>query len=405
MSEHSRWSRVTRLVHEGERLPAPQATPTATPIYTSTTYTYQTAAELDEAFASGNGYVYARYGNPTITALEQALAVAEGGMGAVVFGSGMAALHAAILAAGTPRGETAPQVRGIVASRDLYGATVNLLQTFFAEQGVPVTYCDACDLAAFEQAIAATNPNVVLIEQISNPLLRVADIAGIARLSKAAGARLVVDATMTTPIVQRPLEHGADLVVHSTTKYIGGHGDATGGVVVAKASMVRDSLTRTVKLLGAVLGPYEAQQTLRGIKTLFLRVRQQCQNAAEVAAWLSEQPEVAQVHYPGLASHPQHMLASQFFTDGLYGAMVSFVLRDNTREAVFRFTDRLRLILPATSLGDVYTLVSIPSISSHRDLSAEQRTERGISDGMARLSIGIEDVRDIISDLRHALDG
>ena len=398
------WSLSTRLIHTGERARPPAGRPTATPIYTSATYIYDSADELDQAFASGEGYVYARYGNPTVDALEQALAAAEAGVGAVAFSSGMAALHAAILAAGTPRGSTHPRIRGILAARDLYGASTNLLAEFFAAQGVPVAYCDMCDLAAVDAAIAELQPDVLLAEQISNPLLKVVDIAELARRAKAAGARLVVDSTMTTPIVQRPLTLGADLVVHSATKYLSGHADATGGAVVARASLVRDTLRRHSKLLGSVLGPFEAQLILRGVKTLALRVRQQCDGAAAVAAWLAEQPQVARVHYPGLACHPQHELAARSF-DGRYGAMVAFELRDADRAAMFAFVDRLKLILPATSLGDIYSLITLPLISSHRDLTPEQRAERGIGDGMARLSVGIEEPGDIVADLRQALAG
>lgn len=397
------WSLLTRLVHDGERQPAPTARPTVTPIYTTNTYLYDSAAALDEAFATGQGYVYARYGNPTVAALEHVMATAEGGSGAVAFGSGMAALHAALLAAGTPRGETTPGKRGILAARDLYGATTTLLEDFFAAQGVPVTYCDMCDLTAVEHALADTQPGVVLLEQISNPLLRVVDVAALAQRTRAAGARLVVDSTMATPLVQRPLTLGADLIVHSATKFLSGHGDATAGIVVARSSLLRDLLLRYVKLLGAILGPFEAQMVMRGIKTLALRVRQQCANAATIAAWLAEQPQVAHVYYPGLPSHPQHALAQQAF-DGLFGAMVSFNAHTTERAALLRFVDALRLVLPATTLGDIYSLVSLPMLSSHRDLTPEQRAERGIGDGMVRLSIGIEAVEDIIADLRGALD-
>jgi cystathionine gamma-synthase len=396
------WSLLTRLIHAGERGTPPQGLPTAMPIYTTATYIYPNTAALDEAFGTGQGYVYARYGNPTVGALEQVMATAEGGAGAIAFGSGMAALHAAILAAGTPRGATQPQVRGILAARDLYGATTALLETFFAAQGVPVAYCDMCDLAAVDAAIDTAHPDVVLVEQISNPLLKVVDIDALARRAHAAGARLIVDNTITTPIVQRPLDLGADLVVHSATKYLGGHADATGGIVVARTTLLRDTLRSYNKLLGAILGPFEAQLITRGIKTLSLRVHQQCDNAAAVAAWLQEQPEVARVYYPGLSSHPQHDLAARVF-GGLFGAMVTFELRVGRREALFRFVDGLRLILPATSLGDIYTLVSLPLISSHRDLTIEQRAERGIGEGLVRLSIGIEEMGDLIEDLRGAL--
>lgn len=396
------WGLLTRLIHAGERVPPPEGLPTATPIYTTATYVYPSTDALDAAFASGQGYVYARYGNPTVAQLEAAILAAEGGSGAVAFGSGMAAMHTAILAAGTPRGATQPAIRAILASRDLYGTTTTLIDDFFGSQEIPVGYCDMCDLAEVDAAIEKLRPNVLVVEQISNPLLRVVDIAALAQRARAAGARLIVDSTMTTPVLQRPLELGADLVVHSATKYLCGHADAAGGLVVARASLVRDTIRRYSKLLGAVLGPFEAQLIARGMKTLALRVRQQCANAAQVAAWLAAQPEVARVYYPGLADHPQHALAAQLF-GGLFGAMVSFELRRGDRAGLARFVDSLRLILPATSLGDIYSLVTIPQISSHRDLTPEQRAARGIDEGLVRLSIGIEESADIIADLRGAL--
>src|SRR5262249_8276423 len=261
---------------------------------------------------------------------------------------------------------TQPAVRAILASRDLYGATTMLLEDLFAAQEIPVAYCDMCDLATVDKVIAELQPNVVLVEQISNPLLKIVDVGALAQRAHAAGARLIVDNTIATPIVQRPLDLGADLVVHSATKYLGGHADATGGVVVARATMVRDILRRYSKLLGAVLGPFEAQLIARGVKTLSLRVRQQCANAAAVATWLAAQPQVARVYYPGLASHPQHDLAGRSFGQ-LYGALVSFDLAcpheqrsTGERQGLFSFVDALRLILPATSLGDIYTLISVP---------------------------------------------
>jgi cystathionine gamma-synthase/methionine-gamma-lyase len=192
--------------------------------------------------------------------------------------------------------------------------------------------------------------------------------------------------------------------VHSATKYLGGHGDVTGGVVVTRSALPRDTMRAYTKILGGVLGPFEAQQLLRGVKTLALRVRQQCANAAVVAAWLAEQPQVARVYYPGLASHAQHALAAASF-GGLFGAMVSFDLADGDRERLYRFLGALRLILPATSLGDVYTLVSAPMMSSHRDLTPEQRAARGIGDGLVRLSVGIEEPADLLADLGQALAG
>jgi cystathionine gamma-synthase/methionine-gamma-lyase len=392
----------TRLVHSAERAEPPRGRPTATPIFTSATYVFERAADLDAAFASGEDFVYARYGNPTVAHLERALADVEGGAGAVAFATGMAALHAAILTAGTPRGATQPQVRGVLASRDLYGATTGLLEDFFAAQGVPVRYTDFCDLEQVSAALAELKPSVVLAEQLTNPLLKVIDVKALATLAHQAGARLVVDNTLATPILERPLELGADLVVHSATKFLGGHADVSAGIVVARPTLLKDLLRRYSKLMGSTLGPFEANLVARGMKTLDLRLRAQCASALTLAHWLESQAAVARVYYPGLATHPQHALATERFA-GLYGALVSFDLKSGARESVFRFIDALKLVLPATSLGDVYSLVTAPLLSSHRDLSPEQRAERGIGDGLVRLSVGIEAVEDLRSDLDAAL--
>jgi cystathionine gamma-synthase/methionine-gamma-lyase len=395
------WRLETRLVHAGERPPAPAATPTTVPIYTATTYLYDSLAALDAAFASGEGPTYTRYGNPTVDALAAAVAAAEGARGAAVYGSGMAALHAALLAAGTPRGETAPRPGTILAARDLYGSTTVLLDELFAARGARVVYADLCDLRAAEAAIAAERPALVLVEQISNPLLRVADVAGLAALCKAAGARLVVDSTVATPVLQRPLTLGADLVVHSATKYLAGHGDVAGGVVAARAGLLHDTLVRQGRLLGASLGPFEAQQILRGMKTLALRVERQCASALAVAEFLAGYPAVERVYYPGLPGDPGRALAAAAF-GGRFGGLVSFDLRGGGA-ALERFVDGLRLFLPATTLGDLYSLVTVPAISSHRELGAAARRERGIGDGLVRLSVGIEAADDLVADLGRAL--
>lgn len=396
------WRLETSLVHSGERAGAPRATPTATPIYTATAYAYPGLEELDAAFATGEGYLYTRYGNPTVAALEAAVAAAEAGRGAVAYGSGMAALHAALLAAATPRGETAPRPQTILAARDLYGSTTVLLDELFAARGATVAYADLCDLAAVDAALATHRPQVVLIETISNPLLHVADLAALAARCRAAGARLVVDSTLATPVLQRPLTLGADLVVHSATKYLGGHGDAAGGVVVARAGLLHDTLVRQARLLGASLGPFEAQLLLRGMKTLALRVERQCDNAAQVARFLAKHPAVARVAYPGLPGHPGHALAAATF-GGRFGGLVSFELRRDEPGAVAAFVNRLKLFVPATTLGDIYSLVMVPAMASHRELSPAQRAERGIADGLVRLSVGIEAADDLVADLAAAL--
>lgn len=395
-----RWHFNTLLVHQGEQSVTDGVRSTSMPIYATSTFVHPNAAALDEAFDE-NGLVYGRYGNPTVDGFEQAVAAIESGVGAVAFASGMAALHVALLAAGTPRGATQPAPCSVLAAQDIYGTTRTLLLQFFDAQGWPVTFCDMTDLECVSEKLN-DRPAIVFLEPISNPLLKVCDLARIVELAHDAGARVVVDNTLASPVLLRPIELGADLVVHSATKYLGGHGDVIGGVVAARSNLLQDTLRRYCKLLGATLGPYEARLLARGLKTLGLRVRQQSANAVEVARWLSEQPQVARVYYPGLSAHPHHALATQLF-GGLYGGMVSFDLRVAETQAAFAFMDALELVLPATTLGDVFSLVSYSARSSHRDVSAEERQAQGIGDGLMRLSVGIEDVTDIVSDLGRGL--
>lgn len=377
--------------------------PVVTPVHHSVGYTYEDTEDLDAVFAGASqNPVYTRYGNPTVSALEAAVAALEGGAAALAYGSGMAAIHGALLAAGARAGAT------VVAAHDVYGATYALLSKLLASQGVATCFVDVSDLAATEAAIKETRPAVVTVETISNPLLKVADVAAVAALAHGAGAKLIVDNTFATPVLCRPLALGADFVVHSATKYLGGHGDVLGGVVVVRDEASRVELYEINKLLGANLAPQEAWLAHRGIKTLPLRVERQCRNAAVVAQWLGEQRSVSRVYFPGLPSHPQHELALRQFGNALHGAsmhgaMVSFDARAAGRAEVFRFFEALRLIQPATTLGDVYTLALYPAMSSHRALDAETRARIGIGDGLIRLSIGIEDPADIIADLDRAL--
>ncbi len=401
----------TLAIHAGERAlkahPTDQAkaafSPVVMPIYHSVGYTYEDMEDLDAVFAgTSRTPVYARYGNPTVTALETAIATLEGGAAALAYGSGMAAIHAALLAAGARAGAT------VVAAHDLYGATYALLDRLLTTQGVTVRFVDVADLNAVETALtpaagtAAENmpPAALLVETISNPLLKVADLPRLAELVHAAAAALIVDNTFATPVLCKPLTLGADFVVHSATKYLGGHGDVLGGVVATSMAR-RTELYEINKLLGANLGPQDAWLLHRGLKTLPLRVERQCASAARIAAWLANHPQVARVYYPGLASHPQHALAHDLL-NGAFGAMISFDLRAAGRAEVFRFMTALRLVQPATTLGDVYSLALYPAMSSHRALSPEVRRSIGIGDGLVRLSVGIEDPADIIADLAQA---
>jgi cystathionine gamma-synthase/methionine-gamma-lyase len=388
----------TQSVHAGERGPRPDYTPAVTPIYNSVVYLYDEVEALHEILAGTRpGYVYSRYGNPTVAALEEAVATLEGGEAAVAFASGMAALHAALLAAGLRSGDT------VVAARDLYGVTHALLNEVLAPLGVRTRLVEIARTAEAVAALEEERPRVFLLETMSNPLLVVADLPALAAAAHRAGARVVVDSTFATPYLLRPLEHGADAVVHSLTKYLAGHDDVLGGIVVANGEQVA-RLRRQAQVVGANLGPNEAWLAHRGIKTLALRMRAHCDNAARVAAWLEGYPRVSRVYFPGLASHPQHELAKRLFRPGSFGGMVSFDLAAGTAEAALSFMERLRLVLPGTTLGCIHSLVLYPARSSHRALTAEQRAAWGIGEGLLRLSVGIEDGDDIIADLEQALD-
>jgi cystathionine gamma-synthase/methionine-gamma-lyase len=308
----------------------------------------------------------------------------------------MAAIHASLLAAGLAPGAK------IVASKDLYGPSIGLLQKLFIPNGVEVVLTDLCCPAAAD-FICQEQPDVIYVETISNPLVKVMDLDAIAEAAREVDAVTIVDSTFATPYLVRPIEHGFDLVVHSATKYIGGHGDSTAGAVISAKKALLDQVRAYSMLLGAMLSPFDAHLMLRGLRTLSLRMERHCSNAAQVAHFLQEHPAIARVHYPGLPSHPQHEVASRLLKHEHYGGLVAFELKDASRTSVFRFMDQLQLCLPATSLGDVFTLVSYPPISTHRTLTPAELQNLGITEGCVRISIGIEHVEDIIQDLDQAL--
>src|SRR5215218_7335854 len=271
----------------------------------------------------------------------------------------------------------------------------------FGPAGVEVRFVDAYDLGAVEKKVAELNPRAVVIETISNPLLRVADTEGIAGITREGGAALVVDNTFATPYLQRPLELGADIVVHSATKYLSGHGDLTAGVVAAGPPY--DAAVEQVrKLVGGVLGPFEAWLAHRGLKTLPLRMGRQCENARLISACLAAHTKVAKVNHPSLEAHPDHETVRRVLSDT--GGLVSFELAAEGREAAFAFLNALKLCVKAPSLGDIYTLAIHPATSSHRELSPSRRERLGVGEDLVRLSVGIEHAGDVISDLEHALE-
>jgi len=387
----------TRAVHAGERAAPADFTPVATPIWTTVGYTYESMDDLDAVFdGAKRGQVYLRYSNPTVEAFEAAVANLESAEAAQAYSSGMAAVHAALLAAGVKAGGA------VVAALDVYGATFSLLHSLFKEMNVAIQMVDATRLEEVESALRATGAAVVYVESISNPLLKVADITALAQMARRHSAALLVDNTFASPYLLNPLELGAEMSIHSATKYIAGHGDTLAGVI-ATSAVHKKKLFELNKLVGSVLGPFEAWLALRGIKTLPLRMKQQCQNAQKVAEWLNAHPRVARVNYPGLAQHPQHEIAKNQFDGKGYGGMVSFEIKDADKPKAYRFMEALKICQPATTLGDVYTLALHPATSSHRSLTAEQRKQVGISDGLVRLSLGIEAPEDILADLDSAL--
>jgi cystathionine gamma-synthase/methionine-gamma-lyase len=389
----------TRAVHVADRKRGPGSTPVTTPIYTAASFIYEDIAELDQVFGrEKTGESYARYSNPTNRALEELLTDLESGAGALATSSGMSAVQTALHIA------LADRHRSVVASLSLYGASINMLMSIFAPQGVAVRFVDFCDLAALQAAVEKEKPGVLLMETVSNPILRVPEMDKIAEMARAADAALVVDSTFTTPLMCRPLEWGAHLVVHSLTKYLAGHGDVLGGVVVSDAGHL-DALRAYGRLAGPVLGPFESYLTMRGIKTFPLRMERQCSNACRVAQWLASRPEVERVFYLADPKHPDSAAIHRLFTSGLYGAVVSFELLDADQDRIFRFMNALRMIVPATSLGDVHSMILYPVMASHRDIAPKQRERMGIRPNLLRLSVGIEAVDDILGDLAHALQG
>ncbi len=391
----------TKAVHAGDRQADPNNpsgfVPVTTPIFASASFLYADTARLDRVLGhEEEGFCYARYQNPTRAALEQTLAELENGAGALACSSGMMAMQMALLTALTDRRKT------ILAASALYGATLNLLAKVLEPLGIETDFVDICDLAAVRAKLAARSYGCVLMETISNPLLRVGALDSIAEAAREAGAALVVDNTFASPLLVRPLELGANLSVHSLTKFLSGHGDVLGGTVIADAAHL-PVLASMSRISGPALGPFESYLTMRGIKTFPLRMERQCANACRVAAWLAAHPRVARVHYCGDPAHPDADVIGRLLPEGLRGALVSFELRDAGKPEVFAFMDKLRVVVRGTSLGDVHSLILYPLIASHRDLSPRQRARLGIHDSLVRLCLGIEAPEDIIADLDQAL--
>jgi cystathionine beta-lyase/cystathionine gamma-synthase len=392
MTDHAHLRPASQAVHAGEKRPDSHGYPTSQPISVATAYAYDDTTDLDRAFDDpSHGFVYSRFGNPTVQAFERAVAALEETDEAIAFASGMAAIHAAVISA-VPAGGT------ILASQDVYGATYTLLDKDLRRSGVTPEFVDILDLETVQRLARDKQPAAILAETVSNPLLRVADIPALARIARECGAALIIDNTFASPILCKPATIGADYVIHSTTKYLGGHGDSTGGVIATssdRAAAIRGFL----KLTGAILSPFEAWITHRGVKTLPLRMRAHGENALAVLDWLSNDSRIERVFYPGISNS----VPDGVFSTESRGAMIAFEIAGAAREEIFAFLDALEMIIPAPTLGDVYSLALYPAMASHRGHTPERRAEIGIRDNLVRISVGIEDVADIIDDLDRAL--
>ncbi|MFI8522685.1 trans-sulfuration enzyme family protein [Streptomyces sp. NPDC085481] len=384
----------TRAVHVSNPPFEQGGRPLSVPLVQSSAFAFASADELAEAMAGPDGrYVYSRRGNPTVRALEQTLAGLEGGAGAIAFASGMGAISGVLLALLKPGDR-------VVAQRCLYGGTYAVLSDLAGRYGVDVTYISGDDAGELEGAARSGDVRLLVLETIANPTGQVADLPGLLAAAHRLGVTSLVDNSLASPVLCRPIELGADVVVHSTSKYLSGHSDVLGGAAVFADDALRRAVwPRTVEL-GACADPFAAWLTLRGIPTLPLRMREHCANAAVLAGRLAGRGDVTRVHYPWLSGHPSYVTARKVLAGG--GGLLSFEL-EGGREAGRAFIERVRVAKLALSLGGVETLVTHPASTSHRELDAEALAAAGIAPGLVRMSVGIEGVEDLWGDIERAL--
>jgi O-succinylhomoserine sulfhydrylase len=385
------WGLATRGVRSGQSRTAEGEQ--SEPIFATSSYVFASAAEAAERFADDRtGNVYSRFTNPTVRTFEQRLAAMEGGESCVATASGVSAILAtcmALLQAGDH----------IVCSRSLFGTTTVLFNKYLAKFGIEISFVSLTDLSAWEQAIRPQT-RMLFLETPSNPVTELGDISALADLAHANDCLLVVDNCFCTPALQRPLEHGADLVIHSATKYLDGQGRCMGGAVVGDSKRVGEEVYGVLRTAGPTMSPFNAWVFLKGLETLGLRMRAHSENAALLAEWLVQQPGVERVHYPGLESHPQHMLAQR--QQNRSGGILSFELSGG-QEAAWRLIDATRLLSITANFGDAKSTITHPATTTHSRLSAEERTIAGVSDGLLRVSAGLEDMEDIRADLQRGL--
>ena len=389
----------SRVIHGGQS-PEPGTGAVMPPIFTSSTF-------IQESPGVHKGYEYSRSHNATRFAAERLIANIEGSKltdeedrtnGGFCFASGLAAISTAL--------EMLDCGDSILCMDDVYGGTNRLLNKVRKRsQGLKVEFVDMTDIAKLEAAVKAHKPKMIWVETPTNPTLKLVDLVAVAKIGKACGAITVCDNTFATPLLQRPLELGIDMVMHSTTKYLGGHSDTVGGALVVGDKALAEKLRFMQNAIGSVMGPFDAYLTLRGIKTLAVRMRQHCTSAARIAAWLEAHAKVERVVYPGLASHPQHALAArQMRLDGAPagGGMITIFLKGGIAESR-RFLENVHIFALAESLGGVESLIEHPAIMTHASVPPEQRQQLGISDSLVRLSVGIEHTDDLLKDLEQAL--
>jgi methionine-gamma-lyase len=392
MKDHKDLAPETLTVHAG--IDESEFLPVVPPIFQTSTFAFDSAEHGAALFAGERkGYIYSRMGNPTAAALETSIATLEGGHKALACGSGMAAIHTA-LAALLQAGEH------VVCSEAVYGPTSTLVSKFLSRFGIESTMVDTSDTDAVAKAMRP-NTKVVYVETPGNPTLVIADLEAICKRAHEHGAAVVVDNTFMSPILQQPFRWGVDVVVHSLTKFLNGHADVVGGVIVAKNEEDYARFRTTLNHFGGVLPPFESFLVHRGIKTLALRMQRHCENGLRVAEYLEGHSQVEWVRYPWLKSHPQHELARKQMTGG--GAMISFGLKGGI-DAGRRMMNAVRLCTLAVSLGGVETLIQHPASMTHASMGAEARRQAQIDDGLVRLSIGVENVDDLLADLEQALE-
>ncbi len=373
----------TRLLHTGTEID-PHTGAVSVPIYQVSTFDQISLEEPRQ-------YDYARSGNPTRAALEQAIAVLEGGTTGLAFGSGMAAIASVL--------SIFSQGDHLVVCEDVYGGTYRALTKFFAKFGIETTFVDTTELQNIKAAIQP-NTKALYLETPSNPTLKITDIKAAAEIAKAHNLLTIVDNTFMSPLLQRPLELGADIVIHSATKFLGGHSDVIAGLVVTKDTDIGKKVAFVQNCFGAILGPQDCWLVMRGLKTLKVRMEQHQKSAREIALWLKKQPQVIHVYYPGLEDHPGYQL-NQKQADGP-GAIVSFVME--TDELAQQVLHRVKLPALAVSLGGVESIISFPPKMSHAAMPPERRKELGIGDNLIRLSVGLEEAEDLINDLQQAME-